>query len=679
MESMIIRIFFMSLLFPIFAWSESLPDLDNYEVLEEVVVWGRNESQQGTALSSSEGLVGYSDFSTRPLQRVGELVEVVPGMVATQHSGEGKANQYFLRGMNLDHGTDFSVYFEDMPVNFRSHAHGQGYLDLNFVIPEIVSTIRYAKGPYRADRGDFSTAGTASMRIYDQVEKPFIDLGIGSDGYLRSVGAASMEAFSGHLLGAVEFLRNDGPWDLSGNIQKDNLLVKYSGQHRGYDTKLLASYYTNAWNSTDQIPERLVSLGRIGRFGYVDPTLGGNSKRATLIGGIENDYLSVGGFISDYALDLFGNFTYTLEDRKNGDQHQQVDRRTIYGGHAHRVFEINNSTELNLGLDLRIDDIDHADLYGTTSRIRHKSIRQDSIDWLSVGTFAELKIHLTEKLRGHIGIRQDFYDFDVDASLQENSGSDSETHWIPSLGAAYAVSDTTEVYVNWGKGFHSNDVRGKTIRVDPITLLPVDTVDLFVDQEGAEIGIRTEPWSDLHISMTYFWLESDSELLFVGDTGSTEPSDGSKRSGFETNIFWNLSDFWTIDLLASIVDSEFKNVESHLNAIPNAHGRVIGAGITYVNLDNWTASLRIRHFGDAALTEDNSQRHESTTLFNLGISYDFGSVETGVELINLFDAQDIDIAYWYASRLPDETEPVEDIHFHPTDPFSVRASLRWKF
>ena len=676
---MIIRIFLMSLLFPIFAWSESLPDLDNYEVLEEVVVWGRNESQQGSALSSSEGLVGYSDFSTRPLQRVGELVEVVPGMVATQHSGEGKANQYFLRGMNLDHGTDFSVYFEDMPVNFRSHAHGQGYLDLNFVIPEIVSTIRYAKGPYRADRGDFSTAGTASMRIYDLVEKPFIDLGIGSDGYLRSVGAASMEAFSGHLLGAVEFLRNDGPWDLSGNIQKDNLLVKYSGQHKGYDTKLLASYYTNAWNSTDQIPERLVSLGRIGRFGYVDPTLGGNSKRATLIGGIENDYLSVGGFISDYALDLFGNFTYTLEDRKNGDQHQQVDRRTIYGGHAHRVFEINNSTELNLGLDLRIDDIDHADLYGTTSRIRHKSIRQDSIDWLSVGTFAELKIHLTEKLRGHIGIRQDFYDFDVDASLQENSGSDSETHWIPSLGAAYAVTDTTEVYVNWGKGFHSNDVRGKTIRADPITLLPVDTVDLFVDQEGAEIGIRTEPWSDLHISMTYFWLESDSELLFVGDTGSTEPSDGSKRSGFETNIFWNLSDFWTIDLLATIVDSEFKNVESHLNAIPNAHGRVIGAGITYVNLDNWTASLRIRHFGDAALTEDNSQHHESTTLFNLGISYDFGSVETGVELINLFDAQDIDIAYWYASQLPDETEPVEDIHFHPTDPFSVRASLRWKF
>ena len=676
---MIIRIFFMSLLFPIFAWSESLPDLDNYEVQEEVVVWGRNESQQGSALSSSEGLVGYSDFSTRPLQRVGELVEVVPGMVATQHSGEGKANQYFLRGMNLDHGTDFSVYFEDMPVNFRSHAHGQGYLDLNFVIPEIVSTIRYAKGPYRADRGDFSTAGTASMRIYDQVEKPFIDLGIGSDGYLRSVGAASMEAFSGHLLGAVEFLRNDGPWDLSGNIQKDNLLVKYSGQHKGYDTKLLASYYTNAWNSTDQIPERLVSLGRIGRFGYVDPTLGGNSKRATLIGGIESDYLSVGGFISDYALDLFGNFTYTLEDRKNGDQHQQVDRRTIYGGHAHRVFEINNSTELNLGLDLRIDNIDHADLYGTTSRIRHKSIRQDSIDWLSVGTFAELKIHLTEKLRGHIGIRQDFYDFDVDASLQENSGSDSETHWIPSLGAAYAVTDTTEVYVNWGKGFHSNDVRGKTIRADPITLLPVDTVDLFVDQEGAEIGIRTEPWSDLHISMTYFWLESDSELLFVGDTGSTEPSDGSKRSGFETNIFWNLSDFWTIDLLASIVDSEFKNVESHLNAIPNAHGRVIGAGITYVNLDNWTASLRIRHFGDAALTEDNSQHHESTTLFNLGISYDFGSVETGVELINLFDAQDIDIAYWYASQLPDETEPVEDIHFHPTDPFSVRASLRWKF
>ena len=676
---MIIRIFFVSLLFPIFAWSESLPDLDNYEVLEEVVVWGRNESQQGTALSSSEGLVGYSDFSTRPLQRVGELVEVVPGMVATQHSGEGKANQYFLRGMNLDHGTDFSVYFEDMPVNFRSHAHGQGYLDLNFVIPEIVSTVRYAKGPYRADRGDFSTAGTASMRIYDQVEKPFVDLSMGSSGYLRTVGAGSIEAFDGHLLGAIEIMRNDGPWDRSGNVKKENLLLKYSGRHGVYDTKLIASYYDNTWNSTDQIPERLVLQGKIGRYGYVDPTLGGISKRATFITGIESDHMSVGGFISDYNLNLFGNFTYTLEDRKNGDQHEQVDRRRIYGGHARRVLAFNSSTELDLGLDFRIDDIGHADLHGTTSRIRHKTIRQDSIRWLSLGTFAELKIKMTEKLRGHIGIRQDLYDFDVKASLRENSGSDRESHWIPSFGLAYAVSDTSELYMNWGKGFHSNDVRGRTIQVDPITRLPADTVDLFIDQEGAEVGIRTQVWNDLIVSLTYFWLASDSELLFVGDTGSTEPSDGSKRNGFETNVFWNFLEFWTIDLLVSIVDSKFKDLGSGQNAIPNAHGRVIGAGITYANIDNWTGSLRVRHFGDSALTEDNSQRHESTTLVNMGLSYDFGSLETGIEIINVLDADDVDIAYWYTSQLQDEIDPVADVHFHPTDPFSIRASLRWKF
>lgn len=214
--------------------------------------------------------MGYADFETRPLQRPGELVEVVPGMVATQHSGEGKANQYFLRGMNLDHGTDFSAWFEGMPVNLRAHAHGQGYLDLNFLIPEIVDTVRYAKGPYSADRGDFSTAGTATFSVYGRLDAPFVDLSGGDGHYGRLVAAGSRQSGAGNLLGALEAQHNDGPWELPAHVDKTNLLLRWSGPWRAHDASVTAMAYDNSWNSTDQVPERLVESARIGRFGFVD-------------------------------------------------------------------------------------------------------------------------------------------------------------------------------------------------------------------------------------------------------------------------------------------------------------------------------------------------------------------------------------------------------------------------
>ena len=305
--------------------------------VEEIVVWGRAQAQTGSAKSASEGLVGYADFETRPLQRPGELVEVVPGMVATQHSGEGKANQYFLRGMNLDHGTDFSAWFEGMPVNLRAHAHGQGYLDLNFLIPEIVDTVRYAKGPYSADRGDFSTAGTATFSVYGRLDAPFVELSGGDGHYGRLVAAGSRQSGAGNLLGALEAQHNDGPWELPAHVDKTNLLLRWSGPWRAHDASVTAMAYDNSWNSTDQVPERLVESARIGRFGFVDPTLGGTSSRTSVVAHLEGDALSAGAY-GRYKLNLFGNFTYFLEDPKHGDQHEQVDRRTTLGAHAARVF-----------------------------------------------------------------------------------------------------------------------------------------------------------------------------------------------------------------------------------------------------------------------------------------------------------------------------------------------------
>jgi outer membrane receptor protein involved in Fe transport len=643
--------------------------------MEEIVVWGRAETQKGKARSASEGLVGYADFSTRPLQRVGELVEVVPGMVATQHSGEGKANQYYLRGMNLDHGTDFSVYFEGMPVNLRAHAHGQGYLDLNFLIPEVISTVAYQKGPYFAERGDFSTAGSSRISVYDQIH-PFVEVTAGSDDYRRLVTAGSTELAKGNLLLATEVLRNDGPWVEAANVDKRNLMGKYSAHDGAVSRHVLFSYYENDWNSTDQVPKRLVDAGGIDRFGAIDPTIGGSSRRLSLIGNVQANDWHVGGYVSDYSLNLFGNFTYFLENPTEGDQHEQVDRRTIFGGHAQRLFTVAENWAVRVGGDLRYDDIQRLDLYQTTGRERRVVTRQDQVAWASLGAFAELEVRPIDDLRITAGLRGDYYDFEVDSVIAANAGSDDEINFLPSLSVAYSVNDYVELYVNWGQGFHSNDVRGVTIAIDPASGEAADSVDLFVEQEGAEIGVRVEGWRGLVTTLTYFWLASDSDLLFVGDSGSTEPGEGSKRTGLELNTFWHLNHQWTADVLASVVDSEFTGVPSNANQIPNAHGEVVGAGLTYVG-ERLEASLRLRHFGDAPLIEDGSVEHDETSLINARLAYDFGQWVLSAEVINVFDAEDDDIAYFFESALQGQGG-VEDVHFHPVDPLSVRFSVRWE-
>ncbi|MFL2527826.1 MAG: TonB-dependent receptor [Candidatus Azotimanducaceae bacterium] len=667
------------LLCPSSLFAETHSDQDEEVLIEEIVVYGRSLAQKGSSKSASEGLVGYSDFSTRPIERVGEFVEVVPGMVATQHSGEGKANQYFLRGMNLDHGTDFSVFFMGMPINMRAHAHGQGYLDLNFLIPEIISTVRFAKGPYRADRGDFSTAGTTTFNIYEEVDSPYIKVEFGSDNYVRSLAVGSLDFNKGAMLSALEVMKNDGPWVLPADVDKVNFLTQYTLDLKETEIKTALTVYENNWNSTDQIPQRQVLSGAMGRFGYVDPSLGGDSSRLNMVFGLSNDSYSAGLYVSRYKLNLFGNSTYFQEDPVDGDSHEQVDRRWIYGGHFELRRELTSRVNLRVGTDLRSDQIGEVSLHSVENRIRLKLVRQDSVDWLSLGVFAELEIDISDKLRGLFGVRTDYSDYDVLSNLSDNSGRGSDDIWLPSIGFAYEVGSFGEVYLNWGKGFHSNDVRGATIAFDPLSNNELEPVALFSGQDGAEVGYRIERGDDLLLSLTYFWLQSDSELIFAGDSGGTEASDGSERSGLELALFWELDNNWVVDVSGSFTDSEFVGVDSRFNHIPNAHGRVISMGLTRAPLLGWNWSLRVRHFGDAALVEDDSVNYPSTTVVNTGISYKTDQWTVGVDLFNLADSEDYDIAYWYSSRLMSEVLPVEDIHFHPVNPRSIRVSLEYRF
>ena len=650
--------------------------------IEEIHVWGRSLQLLGTADSASQGVVGYDDFSTRPLARVAELVEVIPGMIATQHSGPGKANQYFLRGFNLDHGSDFSTYFDGMPVNWRTHAHAQGYMDLNFIIPELIQRLDFQKGPYFANTGDFSLAGSNRMVTYDSLEEGFSELTLGSKNEIRLLTANSFEVGDGDFLYAIEHQQTNGFFDLEQDVRKYNALLKYTGDIFNIPSRITFSAYDSIWTSTNQIPERAVKNGLIDRFGFIDPDLGGDSYRYSLTGSFELNNWELNLYTSSYYMSLINNPTYFLNDSINGDEFEQEDERILLGGSLVNEVE----TEIfglpvtrTIGADLRYDDVSELNLFYTVNRNRIGSLREDEAQQLSLGSFANLQFSLTDRLRASVGLRLDFYDFEVDALRAQNSGSKNESLWQPKVNIAYGVNENLELYANYGEGFHSNDARAAINTIDPATGNPSDTLDILVQGEGSELGFRYDTLEGFNFSVAWFELDLDSELVFVGDAGTTEPSDPSRRNGIELNSFWEFTEALVFDFTATKSDGHFRGLPSGENSIPDAHDLVVAAGLTYHNPNGWTSSFRVRHFDDAALTEDESVKKGGSTLVHFGVSYAQESWELGLDIINLLDQEDDDIAYWFESRMIGETASFEDIHFHPSNPRAVRALLKYKF
>jgi len=652
------------------------------EQVEEIVVWGRSLQLLGNSNSASQGVVGYSDFSTRPLSRVAELVEVVPGMIATQHSGPGKANQYFLRGINLDHGSDFSTYFDGMPVNFRTHAHAQGYMDLNFIIPEIIERVDFQKGPYFADTGDFSLAGSNSMKTYDTLDKNFTEITFGSEDEIRLVTANSFQLENGSVLAAFEHNRSDGHFDLDQDVRKYNGLLKYTGTIADIPSRITFSAYDSQWISTNQVPQRAVDSGLISRFGFIDPDLGGESHRYSLTGNFEINDWDLNLYASSYYMSLINNPTYFLNNPAEGDEFEQEDERRLFGGSLRKVSEseiFGLPAMQTVGIDIRYDDVNELNLFNTISRRRVSSIREDEAEEFSAGLFAESQISLTEKLRATLGVRVDFYNFEVDALREGNSGSDQDSLWQPNIGLAYRVNENIELYLNYGHGFHSNDVRAAVNTIDPVTGDPTQAQDVLVEGKGSEIGFRYDTLNGFNIAIAAFELRTDSELVFVGDAGTTEPSDPTSRSGVEINSFWEVSENWVFDFSAAKTSGYFRGLPSNADSITDAHEEVLAAGLTHVGNNGLTASLRVRHFSDAALTEDEAVQKDGSTLVHAGVSYEFNNWEIGVDVLNLLDAEDDDIAFFFESQLASETTGVEDIHFHPSNPRHIRLLLKYRF
>ncbi|HUM01409.1 MAG TPA: TonB-dependent receptor [Thermoanaerobaculia bacterium] len=647
------------------------------------------ENLVGIADAATEGTVTQERLESRPLERPADLLEATPGLVVSQHSGEGKANQYYLRGFNLDHGTDFATYLAGVPVNMPTHAHGQGYTDINFLLPELVTSLQYRKGPYYADEGDFSAVGSSHINYARSLLEGTVSATLGSFGYARLFAADSFRLGGGDLLAAGEFFHSDGPWDTPNDYRRYNAVLGWSRGDSRNGFQLLALAYAGTWDSTDQIPLRAVDEGLISRWGAIDPTDGGKTSRYSLSGqwqrSTDSSVTSATAYVLSYSLNLWNNFTYFLDDPVSGDQFEQEDRRVVTGARFSQGwlgtvggFPMENT----VGFQLRNDNITNVGLYKDVARVRISTTRQDHVTQTSGSLYVQNSTTWTSFLRSVVGLRGDRYRFRVASDNPLNSGTDTAGLLSPKLTLVFGPFSKTEIYLNGGSGFHSNDGRGSTITVSPVTGEPAERVSPLVRALGAEIGVRSAVVPHLELTGSLWLLNLDSELVFSGDAGETEPSRASRRHGVELGAVWTPIPGLTADADLSFSKAQFHPADPEIgNEIPGALENVVSAGAAYQPSQGLFGSLRVRYFGPRPLIEDGSVWSKASTLWSLRAGYQFGKRwQLSAEVFNLFNAKVSDIDYYYTSRLPGEPAGgVDDIHFHPAEPFSVRLTTTYSF
>ena len=657
------------------------------EMLEEVTVTGRKKVLVGEARSASEGVISQVDIYKRPVQRPGDILEAVPGLIVTQHSGSGKSNQLYLRGFNLDHGTDFATWIDGMPVNMRSHGHGQGYTDINFLMPEIIEEMSFVKGPYHSEIGDFSSAGGVHIQTIDQLDKKSIKIGLGENGFNRILAMGSKKIESEVITGALELQGYDGPWiDITEDVNKVNGFFKFARNNELGKRSITAMIYDNEWNSADQIPSRAISEGIIDDFGSLDKTLGGSTRRMSVSSEYSHDHKTNKvvwrSYIIGYELDLWSNFTYLLDDPVGGDQFKQKDKRTIFGGSYENLWVGNTEsfTEHRFGIDFRHDAVDEVGLYRSREREMMGPIREDQVDESSISSFYEMSFDLRSSWRAVLGIRADAFKFKVNSKDYNLTDDDSDFILSPKASIAYAFSDNNEMYFSYGNGFHSNDARGVITFRDPITEEKLSPADPLVKSTGFEWGIKALINEQLNTSLAVWSLELDSELLFVGDAGNTEANRPSKRWGIEFNNLWSINEIWSLEADFAYSNAKFNDDDLENRSVPGSLKNVASGILSAEYPSGFFASFSFRYFGEVPLIEDGSIKSEGSTYANLALGWLMDDWQVQLDILNIFDSNDHDIDYFYASRLAGEpANGYEDIHYHIFEPRQIRFYLSKEF
>lgn len=673
---------------------------------------------------ASQVSVSGEQLNARPATRPGELLEAVPGLIVTQHSGEGKANQYFLRGYNLDHGTDLAIYVDDVPVNMRTHAHGQGYADLNWLIPETVGAMEVRKGPYFAEDGDFSSVGSMRIGLIDRMTKGLVQVTAGSFGYRRLLGMDSTRLGGGVLLVAGEAGTYNGPWDNPDNVRKLNGLMRYSQGTATDGVSVTGMAYANKWNSTDQVPQRAITGGFLDRFGAEDASDGGNSNRFALSARVaqsdDKGSWKANAFVVKSQLDLYSNFTYFLDNPVLGDQFHQHDDRLMAGANVART--LNGSfaglpMQTTIGLQSRYDSIDLA-LTRTFQRGFISDIRSDKVGEGSVGVYAETTVRWTGWLRTIAGWRGDYYAADVTSLYNaNNSGRATAALGSPKLRVVLGPFNETEFFLGAGYGMHSNDARGATTTEDPADpATKLAPSPLLVRTRGAEVGVRSRLIPDLDTSLSVFILDQDSEILFSGDAGDTSATRASRRYGFEWTNHYRPRSWIDVDADLAMTHARFRGFDGDQadvyaslagfpeaqvgnapgNYIPNAPAVVASAGITLGERTGWFGGMRWRYIGSSPLTEDNAFRSQPTSVVNARLGY---RTDNGwriqLDVLNLFNSRANQITYAYGSLLKTDTlynlcaanaapaavcrNGVMDYVLHPVEPLAVRVTMAGAF
>src|SRR5277367_645304 len=616
-------------------------------------VQGREDDLIGIADSATQGTVGAREIDDRPILRSGEVLETVPGLIITQHAGGGKANQYFLRGFNLDHGTDFAVFLDGMPLNLPSHAHGEGYADMNTVIPEFVERVDYEKGPYYANIGNYDSAGAANLLFFKTLPQNFVEVEGGMYGFGRVVFGVSQKLGSGNLLYGGEAYHDDGPWTHPDNYYKFNGILTYSRGAEANGFSITARAYHGNWDSSDQIAANAVPL--VGIFGTLDATDGGNSQRYSLQAEWHrqsaNSATKILAYGFYYDLDLFSNFTYFLTDPVRGDQFEQQDHRWVAGvDAAHTIFSQwrGRKMENTFGVQVRNDWINNG-LYQTEDRVRvdktdsetgttlPATTEADRFTDTQVGFYVDNKIQWSEKFRTDVGLRGDLQYFDVTSLVTPaNTGTASKFLPSPKASLIFGPWKKTEFYVQGGFGFHSNDGRGATQTVQPISAdnpfpnTPVARIPALIPTKGAEVGVRTLLVPHLQSTLSFWYLHSASELQQDGDTGGTSASrQPSDRYGVEWANYYTPLEHLAFDFDLADSRALFTTVDADDAApgspggrsVPEAVQWVISSGVTLHAFKGFSASLRLRFFGPRDLTSDGIYRSDATALLNAEVGY----------------------------------------------------------
>jgi hypothetical protein len=667
--------------------------------------------------------VGATEIQDRPILRSGEVLETVPGLIITQHAGGGKANQYYLRGFNLDHGTDFAIFIDDMPLNLPSHAHGEGYSDMNIVIPEFVKRVNFEKGPY------YANVGTAHVEYFKTLPRNFFQVEGGMYGYGRTVFGASQKLGLGSLLYGGEAYYDNGPWKHPDAYAKFNGLLTYSQGGDANGISITARAYHGKWHSSDQIPVSAVPL--VGLYGTLDPTDGGHSQRYSLQGeGHRQDTNSESklmAYLFYYDLDLFSNFTYYLVDPIRGDQFEQQDRRWVAGLDAHHtIFSqwVGRRMANTFGVQLRNNWINNG-LYATQNRVRMDKTDYDTDDGIpttlpktrerdrftdTIGSFyAENKIQWASKFRSVMALRGDDEKFIVHSlaysATVNAANSGSATKFLPSPKASLIFGPwaNTEFYAQGGFSFHSNDGRGTTQTVEPISAdnptpnTPASRIPPLVQTKGGEIGVRTTAVPHLQSTLALWVLHSNSELMQDGDTGGTSASEqSSNRYGVEWANYYTPREHLAVDFDLANSRAQFTEIDGDDAApnsaggkrVPEAVGLVISSGVTVHDYEGFSSSLRLRYFGPRDLTSDGIFRSKQTVMLNGELGYQVKKKwRVSAEFLNMLDRDDSDIDYAYESRVtPGLTSggtPISAAAFtrvaHPVEPFQVRFELKRRF